>query len=118
MLIFLFIVHLSSSRKREDKMKTETIEFLKQAEKDINELQRERRNLIKYEIELEDAHVLEKLGDLEGALQAALRAVELSPDEVLAHTTLSVIYMRKGMVPEAEAEKAVAAELQRRQDAG
>ena len=64
------------------------------------------------------AHVLEKLGDLEGALQAALRAVELSPDEVLAHTTLSVIYMRKGMVPEAEAEKAVAAELQRRQDAG
>ena len=40
-------------------MKTETIEFLKQAEKDINELQRERRNLIKYEIELEDAHDIE-----------------------------------------------------------
>ena len=62
------------------------------------------------------AHVLEKLGDLDGALASALRAVELSPDEVLAHTSLSIIYMRKGMIPEAEAEKALADELQRRQD--
>lgn len=62
------------------------------------------------------AHVLEKLGDLDGALAAARRAAELNPEEVLAHTTLSVIYMRKGMVPEAEAAKALAAQLQRRQD--
>ncbi len=62
------------------------------------------------------AHVLEKLGDLDGALASARRAVELSPDEVLAHTSLSIIYMRKGMIPEAEAEKALADELQRRQD--
>ena len=62
------------------------------------------------------AHVLEKLGDLDGALASARRAVELSPDEVLVHTSLSIIYMRKGMIPEAEAEKAVADELQRRQD--
>lgn len=62
------------------------------------------------------AHVLEKLGDVDGALVAARRAVELSPDEVLAHTSLSVIYMRKGMIPEAEAEKATATELQRQQD--
>lgn len=63
------------------------------------------------------AHALEKLGDLDGALIAARKAVELSPDEVLAHTSLSVIYMRKGMVPEAEAAKAAATALQRRQDA-
>ncbi len=62
------------------------------------------------------AHVLEKLGDLDGALASARRAVELSPDEVLTHTSLSVIYMRKGMIPEAEAEKALATDLQRRQD--
>jgi|TARA_B100000809_G_scaffold259081_1_gene303415 Tfp pilus assembly protein PilF len=62
------------------------------------------------------AHVLEKLGDLEGALVSALRAVELSPEEVLAYTSLSVIYMRKGMIPEAEQAKATATELQRQQD--
>ena len=62
------------------------------------------------------AHTLEKLDDLDGALAAARRAVELSPDEVLAHTSLSVICMRKGMIPEAEAAKARATELQQRQD--
>lgn len=62
------------------------------------------------------AHTLEKLEDLDGALVAAIRAVELSPDEVLAHTSLSVIYMRKGMIPEAEAAKARATELQHQQD--
>lgn len=62
------------------------------------------------------AHVLEKLGDLDGALASARRAAELIPEEVLAHTTLSVLYMRKGMIAEAEAAKARAAELQRRQD--
>ncbi len=62
------------------------------------------------------AHTLEKLDDLDGALVAAVRAVELSPEEVLAHTSLSVIYMRKGMIPEAESAKARATELQRQQD--
>ena len=62
------------------------------------------------------AHTLEKLGDLDGALASAKRSVELNPDEVLAHTSLSVIYMRKGLIPEAEAAKAHATELQRQQD--
>ena len=62
------------------------------------------------------AHTLEKLGDLDGALAAAKRSAELNPEEVLAHTSLSVIYMRKGLIPEAEAAKAHASELQRRQD--
>jgi len=34
----------------------------------------------------------------------AHRITELDPDDVLAHTSLSILYQRKGMVPEAEAE--------------
>src|SRR6516164_7622657 len=38
------------------------------------------------------------------AIEVANRIVELDPDDVLAHTSLSILYQRKGMVPEAEAE--------------
>lgn len=34
--------------------------------------------------------------------------VELAPEETLAHTSLSMFYQRKGMIPEAEAEGAKA----------
>lgn len=62
------------------------------------------------------AHVLEKLNDLDGAVASAQRAVELSPNEVLTHTSLSVMYMRKGMIAEAEDAKARATALQQQQD--
>jgi tetratricopeptide (TPR) repeat protein len=42
------------------------------------------------------------------AIAIANRIVELDPDDVLAHTSLSILYQRKGMVPEAEAEAAKA----------
>ena len=42
------------------------------------------------------------------AITVANRIVELDPDDVLAHTSLSILYQRKGMVPEAEAEAAKA----------
>jgi Tfp pilus assembly protein PilF len=32
------------------------------------------------------------------------RIAELDPDDVLAHTSLSVLYQKKGMIPEAEGE--------------
>jgi tetratricopeptide (TPR) repeat protein len=38
------------------------------------------------------------------AIAVANRITELDPDDVLAHTSLSILYQRKGMVPEAEAE--------------
>ena len=38
------------------------------------------------------------------AIAVAHRITELDPDDVLAHTSLSILYQRKGMVPEAEAE--------------
>jgi tetratricopeptide (TPR) repeat protein len=38
------------------------------------------------------------------AIAVANRITELDPDDVLAHTSLSILYQRKGMVPEAETE--------------
>ncbi|MBT4498672.1 MAG: tetratricopeptide repeat protein [Gemmatimonadetes bacterium] len=58
------------------------------------------------------AHCHEQLGDFDAALACAQRAVELNPDDFLAHTSLSIFYQRKGMVPEAEREKGIAAQLQ------
>ena len=57
------------------------------------------------------AMVLERKGDLDGAIEAARRLVELEPDEALGHTSLSLFYQRKGMIREAEDEKAIATRL-------
>jgi len=54
-------------------------------------------------------------GDLEPAIEAGRRLVELEPDDALSHTNLSILYMRNGMVPEAEEEKAIAMQLQMKQ---
>lgn len=54
---------------------------------------------------------LERKGDLDGALDAGKRLVELEPDDALSHTNLSQLFQKKGMIPEAEAEKAVAMRL-------
>ena len=50
------------------------------------------------------ARALQDLGRLDEAIAVARRIGELDPDDVLAHTSLSVLYQRKGMIPEAEAE--------------
>jgi tetratricopeptide (TPR) repeat protein len=49
-----------------------------------------------------------ELDDIDAAIDAAKRLCELTPDDILAHTSLSTFYMRKGLVPEAEAESAKA----------
>ncbi len=49
-----------------------------------------------------------ELHQYDGAIEAGKRLCELTPDDVLAHTTLSRIYQAAGMVPEAEAEGAKA----------
>jgi tetratricopeptide (TPR) repeat protein len=38
------------------------------------------------------------------AIAAAKRIAELDKDDILAHTSLSILYQKKGMVPEAEEE--------------
>ena len=58
---------------------------------------------------------LAKKGDLETAIEAAEKLVELEPDDPLSHTNLSRILMQKGLIPEAEDAKAVAMGLQMKQ---
>lgn len=47
-------------------------------------------------------------GHLDEAVATAHKLIALDPDDVLAHTSLSILYQRKGLVPEAEAESAKA----------
>ena len=54
------------------------------------------------------ARVLQDTEQYDKAIAVASRIAELDPDDVLAHTSLSILYQRKGMVPEAEAEAAKA----------
>jgi Flp pilus assembly protein TadD len=54
------------------------------------------------------AKVLVDLERLDEAIIVAKRIAELDPEDVLAHTSLSVIYQKKGMIEEAEAEGAKA----------
>jgi len=50
------------------------------------------------------ARALQNLARLDEAIAVAQRISELDPDDVLAHTGLSVLYQLKGMIPEAEVE--------------
>ncbi len=54
------------------------------------------------------ARVLQDLQRYDEAIEMAKRIAELDPDDVLAHTSLSVLYQKKGMIAEAEAEGAKA----------
>ena len=54
------------------------------------------------------ARALQDLQHYDEAIEVALKIAELDPDDVLAHTSLSVLYQKKGMIPEAESEGAKA----------
>jgi Flp pilus assembly protein TadD len=54
------------------------------------------------------ARALQNLERFDEAIVVALKITELDPDDVLAHTSLSVLYHHKGMIAEAEAEGAKA----------
>jgi tetratricopeptide (TPR) repeat protein len=54
------------------------------------------------------ARALQDLKRYDEAIVVAQQITELDPDDVLAHTSLSVLYQKKGMIPEAEAEGAKA----------
>ena len=45
------------------------------------------------------------------AIETGKRLVAANPDDILSHTSLSMFYVAKGMVPEAEAESAEARRL-------
>jgi len=54
------------------------------------------------------ARALQDLQRYDNAIEVAKKIAEIDPDDVLAHTSLSVLYQKKGMIPEAEAEGAKA----------
>jgi tetratricopeptide (TPR) repeat protein len=54
------------------------------------------------------ARALQDLQRYDEAITMAEEITKLDPDDVLAHTSLSVLYQKKGMIPEAEAEGAKA----------
>ena len=54
------------------------------------------------------ARALQDLQRYDDAIEMAKKIAEIDPDDVLAHTSLSVLYQKKGMIPEAEAEGAKA----------
>jgi len=50
------------------------------------------------------ALALNDLGRHQEAIEAGKKLCELTPDDILAHTTLSRLYQAAGMIAEAEAE--------------
>jgi len=54
------------------------------------------------------ARALQDLQRYDEAIAVAEKITEVDSDDVLAHTSLSVLYQKKGMIPEAEAEGAKA----------
>ncbi|MGO9088721.1 MAG: tetratricopeptide repeat protein [Candidatus Sulfotelmatobacter sp.] len=54
------------------------------------------------------ARALQDLERYDEAIAVAQQMAEMDPDDVLAHTSLSVLYQKKGMIAEAEAEGAKA----------
>lgn len=50
------------------------------------------------------SRALQDLNRLDEAIGVAKQISEIDPDDVLAHTSLSILYQKKGMVPEAEVE--------------
>lgn len=57
----------------------------------------------------------ELMGALDEAVEILKNGIERNPDEPFLHTSLSQCYQKKGMIPEAEEEMAVAYHLQQSQ---
>ncbi|HXY78427.1 MAG TPA: tetratricopeptide repeat protein [Candidatus Acidoferrales bacterium] len=50
------------------------------------------------------SRALQDLNRLDEAIVVSKQISEIDPDDILAHTSLSILYQKKGMVPDAEAE--------------
>ena len=50
------------------------------------------------------SRALQDLNRFDEAIVVAQQISAIDPDDILAHTSLSILYQKKGMVPEAEAE--------------
>lgn len=50
------------------------------------------------------ARAYQDLDRYDEAIEVSQRIAELDPDDILAHTSLSILYQKKGMIQEAEVE--------------
>ncbi len=50
------------------------------------------------------SRALQDLNRFDEAIVVSKQISEIDPDDILAHTSLSILYQKKGMVPEAETE--------------
>ena len=50
------------------------------------------------------ARIYQDQNRLDEAIAISQQLAQLDPDDVLPHTSLSILYQKKGMIPEAEAE--------------
>lgn len=50
------------------------------------------------------ARAYQDLNRYDEAIDIAKKLIEIDPEEILPHTSLSILYQKKGMIPEAEAE--------------
>jgi tetratricopeptide (TPR) repeat protein len=50
------------------------------------------------------ARAYQDMNQLDEAIEISKKIAEIEPNDVLAHTSLSILYQKKGMIPEAEAE--------------
>jgi Flp pilus assembly protein TadD len=48
-------------------------------------------------------HALKNAGELDEAVRVTRELIASDPDDVLAHTSLSILYQHQGKIPEAEA---------------
>lgn len=57
------------------------------------------------------AQALDRQGKVDEAIVQVKKAIEIAPDDALAHTSLSRLYQQKDMIAEAEAEMAISQRL-------
>ena len=57
------------------------------------------------------AQALDRQGKIDEAIEQVKCALQIVPDEALAHTSLSRLYQQKGMIEEAEKEMAISHKL-------
>lgn len=57
------------------------------------------------------AQALDRQGKIDEAIEQVNSALQIVPDEALAHTSLSRLYQQKGMIEEAEEEMAISHRL-------
>jgi tetratricopeptide (TPR) repeat protein len=50
------------------------------------------------------SRALQDLNRFDEAIEVSKQISDIDPDDILAHTSLSILYQKKGLVPEAEAE--------------